>query len=340
MFSPWMDQAACRGQEHLFDAVALEWDPRSREARSLSPAERADQQSAYDDAVAACLTVCAQCPVLTQCRDWVEATPLRVYGVVGGLAPDDRDHDTHAAPNEPLSGSPINTELVLFLHDKGVPVSMIAKETHRSERSIRRVIAQQEMAHISEARRVNMPRYSALSIPTDYRDSDYLLIDVPRHVMAVPHPECPEQFPHPPTPALVELLPAATAPLNPESVSGIAAAILDVLADGQSHSRDELIAAATAVVPEELALREWAVGVSTATETPARRIMRASTTQVPHGERVARGAHRRASSYLAWMERTRGWVHHRAGHFVAAGDVLLAWHAHRASTTTRVKVPA
>ncbi len=339
MFSPWMDEAACRGQEDLFDAVALEWDPRSREAHSLAPVERASQKSAYDEAVAACLKVCAQCPVLTQCRDWVEATPLRVYGVVGGLAPDDRHTPTLTAVDDTTTRSPINTELVLFLHDQGIPVSMIAKETHRSERSIRRVIAQQEMTHVSESSQVDMPRYSALAIPADYRSGDYLLIDVPRHVIAVPHPEPTEHFPQPPEPTVLGKLPAATVPLNPDSVSGIAAAILDVLADGQSHSRDELIAAATAVIPEELALREWAVGVSTATETPALRIMRATATQVPHAERVSRGAHRRATTYLAWMERTRGWVRHRAGHFLAAGDVLLAWHAHRASTTW-VKVSA
>lgn len=70
--TPYLDGASCRGRAEVFDAALIEGQGARPEGRAA--------------ARAAAKQICAGCPALAQCADWVRATPegRRPAGIIAG----------------------------------------------------------------------------------------------------------------------------------------------------------------------------------------------------------------------------------------------------------------
>lgn len=80
----WADRSACIGHDDLFLGGHQCWN-------CPTPCPEADgRKQANRERTELCKAICRECPVLFQCRKWVLALPLPVYGVVGGMTEDER----------------------------------------------------------------------------------------------------------------------------------------------------------------------------------------------------------------------------------------------------------
>lgn len=73
----------CVKRTDLFTHQALDFDPRDEEWGSLPVEEQREYLAAKQIIEMQCVAACSTCPLLQQCRDWANTTP--VAGVAGGM---------------------------------------------------------------------------------------------------------------------------------------------------------------------------------------------------------------------------------------------------------------
>lgn len=134
----------CQTQPEVFFHPDLDIDTTEDTWRTASTSDKAARVTAQADAEARAVALCTTCPLLTECRQWAATTRHRIFGVVGGLLPAERDpHDEpiYVADHERDSRGRVRSDVVHRLLRLGLPHRHIAERMHCSERTIARIAA-------------------------------------------------------------------------------------------------------------------------------------------------------------------------------------------------------
>lgn len=148
--------------------------------------------------------------------------------------------------------------------------------------------------------------YPADKIPIGPADHP-IYVSLPRGYTRTPIPPSPcAHVRH--TAATLNTLPPGQPIPTGRPMSGLTAAALDILIDGNIHTLDELADALGPLIPDHAALHEWAAMLSDPTDTPHVKLLRPQATQVPTAARLRRGRRRKVFTTLEFMVKKTRYV--------------------------------
>jgi hypothetical protein len=333
---------ACHTNPAPFADRALDFDPtypyidEGTSERKMTDGEIADAVAAKSAAEKVALSVCAGCSALNACRDAV--INQDVFGVAGGMTESQRA-EARAARKVTLpkpvtlhhayrnARGDVDTDTVLARLDKGVPASQVAAMMNCSVRTVSRKRKNAERREKAITLALDTPAIDVADIPVGTSTGTIVFIaDTTNAVLPQPSPRTIVTADENTIDSLIQGRPVR----NPANVTGPLAAVLDLLLDGQVHSRRDCVAAGSTAVPERIALREWAVYHSEPTADENTRMLHPYAAEHTHDERIRRGAARRVTTSIQFVLRTQNYLE-KVGNdgyrFTAEG--LRSWAAHR-----------
>lgn len=261
---------------------------------ALDPTDPDITDESHATAVAQAKNMCARCPALDACRDWVNTCTLPVYGVVAGLGPGERHHsdDDVAA----FTGRQTSSQSVRKAH--------LRAGREDQERA--------EAAHLLRAG-ANVYPPDGLPVHADAQHGELVYIAAsppePDMVAVANRTHClPALIARPPVAPPASWSPGRW-PRTP-TMPALAAAIIDAMSDGASHNSDSLstLLQDTPGLDDIYSQRCWAMSVSVTSPQENIRMVRPASLAVEHRERIRRGLKQRIRYSLLRLHRNNGVV--------------------------------
>lgn len=287
----------CAGRADLFAHVALDYHRDGEDYAGYTQTQHEQAAAAKAAVEAEAIDKCLDCPLMVACLNW--ALTEDVAGVVGGETEDARremraaavqdEQDEQVAENARGNTAPavcpsdrgvrgqIDDATVALMTRAGKTSEEIAHDMGCSVRSITR--ARGRIAKAAEAAAAEAKTVAAAAVRTS------------RALPATRQPLCTAQTP---------TVTTVTGP-DPRRLSSFMAAIYDVLADGQWHHQNDLVAAGTRHVTDAEAIAWW-------TKRYAKQIAAnpALPQSTPDADKIAYGARDKVLNSLSASARNRG----------------------------------
>lgn len=312
----WMTSKdrACIGQAALFQASILDYSPTSEEFADLTPAEHAQMAAEKANVEEKAVDTCFGCPLMMQCEAW--SIENRVSGVAGGRTESERDQMRAAAGLDQSDAQAQAAEPALCAADRGkrgkIDDATVARLTAsqwssediarhmdcsvrtvtRSRDRIAKAAAKAAAAAAAQAQAdttaVVDQRMAALAIREDAKvataraaaaGAAFVAYTSGRPVTNIACPTAAKTV----TPKRLPSAGRVSAPMK---------AIYDTLADGQWHTREDLINMAAIFVTDAEALAWWDKNVAAKSKSPA-------TASTSEAKRIADGARDKVSNALS-----------------------------------------
>lgn len=321
-----LPDAACLGRSDLFGDELLDVPSVSLVRTPGSRREVARKRNAL---VQRAVAVCHTCPVLMQCRDF--SSRVVVFGVAGGLPPEDPARARHSALSVVSSAQPstapvpVDPERALELLAEGMDHREVARELGCSDRTIRRIVTRTAIRQAPVPPLDEVPHLAHLQ-QLGPADVAYFRNDDPR-VDDMQRPAAPSI----PVDVDGHGLPAGRALQGGyDRLAAVTVAMLDLFIPAEPLTRDEIIAGAAPYVPTDMALTTWASATSQPTSHPNIRVLPPGMAAVPPGDRISRGARAYLLARIQGLADSRVLVPAPEGCLRISRPAWEAWVAYRA----------
>jgi AraC-like DNA-binding protein len=136
----------CITNPQVFFHNDLEVDTQSPEWRTSTLNQKAARITAQEAAEREAVNLCIVCPLFTECNQWAQGTHSSIFGVVGGLVPEERrtpNTAIYVLDNERDHRGRVRVDVVHRLLRLGKTHQQIADDLNCSSRTIARISQQQ-----------------------------------------------------------------------------------------------------------------------------------------------------------------------------------------------------